>query len=183
MPGSSSEVRSGARSDDPYEALIVRGRVSEMTHEGADGTWTVYLAGEIDSDWREPIAAGIRDAGLPVELLAPVTDHAASDDVGVGILGEEESQLWRDHKSAGINAVRTQTLLRRADVVVVRFDDECRQWNVAFEAGYAAALGKPIIALHDPELTHPLKGVDRAAMAVAEAPDQVVEILRYVIVS
>ena len=144
-----------------------------------DGTWTVYLSGEIHSDWRERIAAGVREAGLPVELVAPVTDHSASDDVGAAILGEEEEGFWRDHKGAGVNAVRTQTLLRRADIVVVRFGDKYKQWNAAFEAGYAAALGKPVITLHDPELTHPLKEVDRAAMAVAETPEQVVEILSY----
>jgi YtoQ family protein len=146
-----------------------------------DGTWNVYLSGEIHSDWRERIAAGVRDAGLPVQLLAPVTDHSASDDVGANILGEEDEQFWRDHKGAGVNAVRTQTLLRRADVVVVRFGDKYRQWNAAFEAGYAAALGKPIVTLHDAELTHALKEVDRAAMAVVESPEQVVEILRYAI--
>jgi YtoQ family protein len=148
-----------------------------------DGTWNVYLSGEIHSDWRERIADGIRDAGLPVSLLAPVTDHSASDDVGANILGEEDEQFWRDHKGAGVNAVRTQTLLRKADVVVVRFGDKYRQWNAAFEAGYAAAIGKPIITLHDPDLTHALKEVDRAAMAVAESPEQVVEILRYAIAS
>jgi YtoQ family protein len=146
-----------------------------------NGTWSVYLSGEIHSDWRERIADGVRDAGLPVELLAPVTDHSASDDVGANILGEEDEQFWRDHKGAGVNAVRTQTLLRLADVVVVRFGDKYRQWNAAFEAGYAAALGKPIVTLHDAELTHALKEVDRAAMAVAESPEQVVEILNYAI--
>jgi YtoQ family protein len=146
-----------------------------------DGTWNVYLSGEIHSDWRQRIAEGVRDAELPVELLAPVTDHAASDDVGADILGEEDKPFWRDRKGAGINAVRTQTLLRRADLVVVRFGDKYRQWNAAFEAGYAAALGKPLVTLHDPELTHALKEVDRAAMAVAETPEQVVEVLRYAI--
>jgi YtoQ family protein len=147
----------------------------------SDGTWRVYLSGEIHSDWRERIADGIREAGLPVELLAPVTDHSASDDVGADILGEEEDAFWRDHKGAGVNAVRTQTLLRRADIVVVRFGDKYRQWNAAFDAGYAAALGKPVITLHDSELEHALKEVDRAAMAVAERPEQVVDILRYAI--
>jgi YtoQ family protein len=146
-----------------------------------DRTWNVYLSGEIHSGWRERIAEGVREAGLPVELLAPVTDHAASDDVGVDILGPEGNSFWKDHKGAGVNAVRTQTLLRRADVVVVRFGDRYRQWNAAFEAGYAAALGKPIVTLHDGELTHALKEVDRAAMATAETPEQVVEILRYAI--
>jgi YtoQ family protein len=147
----------------------------------AGGTWSVYLSGEIHSDWRERIAEGVRDAGLSVELLAPVTDHGASDDVGIDILGPEPEGVWKDHKGAGVNAVRTQTLLRRADVVVVRFGDKYRQWNAAFEAGYAAALGKPLVTLHGPELTHALKEVDRAAMATAETPEQVVEILRYAI--
>jgi YtoQ family protein len=145
----------------------------------ADGTWKVYLAGEIHSDWRERIAEGVRQAGLPVELLAPVTDHAASDDVGVDILGPEADSFWRDQKGAGVNAVRTQTMLRQADVVVVRFGEQYRQWNAAFDAGFAAALGKPIVTLHDAQLTHALKEVDRAAMATAQTPEQVVEILRY----
>jgi YtoQ family protein len=147
----------------------------------ADGTWNVYLSGEIHSDWRERIAKGISEAGLDVSLLAPVTDHGVSDDVGVDILGPEEEGFWKDHKGAGVNAVRTQTLLRKADVVVVRFGDKYRQWNAAFEAGYAAALGKPIVTLHDSDLTHALKEVDRAAMATAATPEQVVEILRYAI--
>ena len=147
----------------------------------ANGTWNVYLSGEIHSDWRERIADGVQAAGLPVNLLAPVTNHSASDDVGVDILGPEEKGFWKDHKGAGVNAVRTQTLLRAADVVVVRFGDKYRQWNAAFEAGYAAALGKPIVTLHDEELTHALKEVDRAAMATAQTPEQVVEILRYAI--
>jgi YtoQ family protein len=147
----------------------------------SNGTWNVYLSGEIHSDWRERIAAGVKQAGLPVELLAPVTNHSASDDVGVEILGSEDKGFWKDHKGAGVNAVRTQTLLRKADVVVVRFGDKYRQWNAAFEVGYAAALGKPIVTLHDEELTHALKEVDRAAMATADSPEQVVEILRYAI--
>ena len=146
-----------------------------------NGTWSVYLAGEIHSDWRERIAAGVREAGLPVELLAPVTDHGASDDVGVDVLGAEDEKFWHDHKGAGVNAIRTQTLIRRADVVVVRFGEKYKQWNAAFDAGFAAALGKPLISLHPPEHDHPLKELDRAAMATAREPEQVVEILRYAI--
>jgi YtoQ family protein len=144
-------------------------------------SWKVYLSGEIHSDWRERIAEGIRTAGLDIELLAPVTDHAASDDAGAAILGEEEKPFWRDHKGAGLNAIRTRTLLERADVVVVRFGDKYKQWNAAFDAGYAAALGKPMITLHDEELTHALKEIDRAALAVAQTPEQVVDVLRYAI--
>ncbi len=147
----------------------------------ANETWNVYLSGEIHSDWRERIAEGVRAAGLAVELLAPVTDHGASDDVGVAILGDEDDAFWKDHKGAGVNAIRTQTLIRNADVVVVRFGEKYKQWNAAFDAGYAAALGKPIITLHPPEHDHALKEIDRAAQATAETPDQVVAILRYVL--
>jgi YtoQ family protein len=143
--------------------------------------WNVYLSGEIHSDWRDRIRAGVEEAGLPVTLLAPVTDHGASDDCGVKILGSEEQGFWKDHKGAGVNAIRTRNLIAKSDVVVVRFGEKYRQWNAAFDAGYAAALGKTIVTLHDPDLTHALKEVDRAACAVAEKPEQVVDILRYVI--
>ena len=143
--------------------------------------WSVYLSGEIHTDWRARIEAGAREAGLPVRFDAPVTDHAASDDCGVAILGEESSGFWKDHKGAKVNAIRTRTLIDRADVVVVRFGDKYRQWNAAFDAGYAAALGKPIITLHDESLTHALKEVDGAAMAVAQTPEQVVGVLAYAI--
>jgi YtoQ family protein len=147
----------------------------------AERTWNVYLAGEIHSGWRERIEAGAREAGLPVSFSAPVTDHAASDDAGTGTLGEEGDSFWRDHKGAGVNAIRTQTLIRAADLVVVRFGDRYRQWNAAFDAGFAAALGKPIVTVHDPELDHALKEVDRAAQATARESEQVVDVLRYVI--
>ena len=147
----------------------------------AERTWSVYLSGEIHSDWRQQIEAGAREAGLPVFFSAPVTDHAASDDAGTGTLGEEHDSFWRDHKGAGVNAIRTQTLIRAADLVVVRFGDKYRQWNAAFDAGFAAALGKPIVTVHDPDLDHALKEVDRAAQATARESQQVVDVLRYVI--
>lgn len=143
--------------------------------------WRVYLAGEIHSDWREQIARAVEQADLPVLLTAPVTDHEASDDVGARVLGEEPEGFWRDRKGAGVNAIRTRTLIREADVVVVRFGEKYRQWNAAFDAGQAAALGKPLITLHPTEHDHALKEVDAAAMAVCREPEQVVEILRYVI--
>ncbi len=142
-------------------------------------TWCVYLSGEIHSDWRRQIADGVKAEGLPVTLSAPVTDHEASDDAG-DVLGAEERPFWKDHKSAKINAIRTRGLIEKADVVVVRFGEKYRQWNAAFDAGYAAALGKPLITLHPAEHTHALKEVDAAALAVAETPAQVVRILKYV---
>lgn len=143
-------------------------------------TWTVYLSGEIHSDWRQKIAKGVEKAGLPVEITAPVTVHEDSDDCGAAILGEEENPFWRDHKGAGINAIRTRSLIGRADIVVVKFGEKYRQWNAAFDAGLAIALGKSLITLHDPSLIHALKEVDGAASAVAQTPEQVVKILEYV---
>jgi len=142
-------------------------------------TLKVYLSGEIHTDWREQIIDGAK--GLDVSFEAPVTDHAASDDCGVAILGTENSKYWHDHKGAMVNAIRTRRGIEEADVVVVRFGDKYKQWNAAFDAGYAAAKGKSLIVLHPPEHQHALKEVDAAALAVAEEPRQVVEILRYVL--
>src|SRR4029079_11827640 len=130
-------------------------------------------------DWRDQIEQGAAQAGLDVEFTGPVTDHAASDDAGVAILGAEDKTFWKDHLGAGVNAIRTRTLLEQADVVVVRFGEQYRQWNAAFDAGMAAALNKPLITLHPPEHDHALKEIDRAALAVAREPEQVVAILRY----
>ena len=139
----------------------------------------VYLSGEIHTDWRERIVAGAE--GLGVSFYAPVTDHDASDDCGVAILGAEPNKFWHDHKGAMVNAIRTRKGIEDADVVVVRFGDKYKQWNAAFDAGYAAALGKSLIVLHGPDHQHALKEVDAAALAVAERPEQVVQILRYVL--
>lgn len=139
----------------------------------------VYLSGEIHTDWREQIVAGA--AGLDVAFDAPVTDHAASDDCGVAILGAEPDKFWHDRKGAMVNAIRTRRGIAAADVVVVRFGEKYRQWNAAFDAGYAAALGKSLIILQPPEHDHALKEVDAAALAVARDPGQVVDILRYVL--
>ncbi|WP_187428185.1 hypothetical protein ROLI_003200 [Roseobacter fucihabitans] len=142
-------------------------------------TLKVYLSGEIHTDWRDQIRAGA--AALDVTFDNPVTDHAASDDCGVAILGGEGNKYWHDHKGAMVNAIRTRKGIADADVVVVRFGDQYKQWNAAFDAGYASALGKSLIILHGPDHAHALKEVDAAALAVAQEPAQVVEILQYVL--
>jgi YtoQ family protein len=143
--------------------------------------WTVYLSGEIHTDWREEIETATAKRGLDVVFSGPVTDHAASDDCGVAILGAEDRKFWHDHKGAQMNAIRTRKLIAAADIVVVRFGDQYRQWNAAFDAGFAAALGKSLIVLHGPDHAHALKEVDAAALAVAETPEQVAAILDYVV--
>jgi YtoQ family protein len=147
----------------------------------SDTIWTVYLSGEIHSDWRQRITRACEQAKLPIEFVSPNTNHGNSDDCGSVILGEEETPYWRDHKSAKINALRTRTLIERSDIVVVRFGDKYRQWNAAFDAGYAAAIDTPVITLRDDALTHPMKEIDAAALATCTEPDQVAEILGYVI--
>lgn len=142
-------------------------------------TLNVYLSGEIHTDWREQIIAG--SEGLDVSFNSPVTDHDASDDCGVAILGAEDNKYWHDHKGAMVNAIRTRKGIAEADVVVVRFGEKYRQWNAAFDAGYASALGKSLIVLNLPEHQHALKEVHAASLAVADEPRQVVEILRYVL--
>ncbi|GAB3694531.1 YtoQ family protein [Corynebacterium nasicanis] len=143
-------------------------------------TFNVYLSGEIHTDWRAEIQRGAEAAGLDVEFTAPVTDHPASDAAG-DHLGETGSPFWRDHQSSKVNSIRTRTLIEAADLVVVRFGSEYKQWNAAFDAGYCAALAKPYVTLHDADIVHPLKEVDAASQAWCTTTDQVVEILRYVL--
>ena len=144
----------------------------------------MYLAGEVHSDWRAGIANGTAEAGLNVEFLAPITEHADSDNCGAVILGEpclghEANGFWRDRLGASLNAVRTRTYLDRADLIIVRFGDKYRQGNAAFDAGQATAAGKPLITLHDTDLDHALKEVDAAALVVCRTTEQVIEALRY----
>ena len=120
-------------------------------------TWNVYLSGEIHTNWREELEQGAKAAGLPVSFSAPVTNHPASDDCGVAILGEEPNKFWHDNKGANVNAIRTRTLIGKADIVVVRFGEKYKQWNAAFDAGYASALGKPVIIMHGADHQHALK--------------------------
>jgi YtoQ family protein len=138
----------------------------------------IYLSGEIHTEWRDQIVAACGDLNLSFD--GPVTDHAASDDCGVQILGAEANKFWHDRKGAQLNAIRTRTGIEQADVVVVRFGEKYKQWNAAFDAGYAAALGKPLIVMHQDEHQHALKEVDAAALVVAQTSQQVAAALRYV---
>ena len=140
---------------------------------------TIYLSGEIHSNWREEIIDGCDSKNLPIEFLTPVTVHEASDDVGATILGSEQEKFWNDHKAAKINSIRTKTGIQKAYIVIIKFGEKYRQCNAAFDAGLATALGKPYIVIHPDEFIHALKEVDEQAMAVAKNSSQVVEILNY----
>ena len=141
-------------------------------------SFKIYLSGEIHTDWREEVIA--KCEGMALTFSAPVTDHAASDDCGVAILGAEPDKFWHDHKGAKLNAIRTRKAIEEADIVIVRFGEKYKQWNAAFDAGYAAALGKSLITMHGADHQHALKEVDAAALAVVETTDEIAQIMRYV---
>ena len=141
----------------------------------------VYLSGEIHTNWRELIINKTNEMGLDVRFQYPVLDHELSDNCGSILMGSEEKKFWHDHKGAKLNALRTQNAIKNSDIMVVRFGDKYKQWNAAFEAGYAAALGTPLIVIHSDEHQHALKEVDAAALVVLDDPEKVVNALNYIL--
>ena len=141
----------------------------------------IYLSGEIHSDWRQEIINLCDKENLEISFSSPITNHEASDNCGVQILGNEEKNFWKDNKGANINSIKTRKSIKDCDIVVVKFGEKYKQWNAAFDAGYAAALNKSIIVIHNDEHQHALKEVDAAAAAVAKDQHQVVRILKYIL--
>ena len=141
----------------------------------------IYLSGEIHSDWRQEIINLCNKENLEISFSSPITNHEASDNCGVEILGNEEKNFWKDNKGANINSIKTRKSIKDCDIVVVKFGEKYKQWNAAFDAGYAAALIKSIIVIHNDEHQHALKEVDAAAAAVAKDQHQVVRILKYIL--
>ena len=141
-------------------------------------TYKVYLAGEIHSNWREEIINGCKD--LNVDFFTPEHDHASSDDIGKDVLSDQGSAFFNDNVSAKINSIRNQTLIKNSDIVVVKFGEKYKQWNAAFDAGYATALGKKTLIIHPEEFTHALKEVNSFASAVVRDESQVIEILEHI---
>ena len=141
----------------------------------------VYLSGEIHSDWREEIIQLCNKENLDINFTSPVTNHEASDNCGVDILGAEENNYWKDNKGAKINSIRTKKFIEDCDIVIVKFGEKYKQWNAAFDTGYAAALNKSIIVIHGDEHQHPLKEVDASASAVAKNQNQAFKILKYIL--
>ena len=141
----------------------------------------VYLSGEIHTNWREEIIQLCEKEKLKINFSSPTTNHDASDNCGVEILGHEEKNFWKDNKGANINAIRTKKSLEDCDVVIVKFGEKYKQWNAAFDTGYAAALNKSIIVIHGDEHQHPLKEVDASASAVVKSQQQAFQILKYIL--
>ena len=144
-------------------------------------TMKVYLSGEIHTKWREDIVNKCNDLNLDIEFLSPVLNHELSDDIGLKILGKEENKFWHDNKGAKINAIRTRKGIEQSDIVVVKFGEKYRQWNAAFDAGYASALGKSLIIMHQDDFQHALKEVDASALAIVKSNQELLNIFKYVI--
>ena len=141
----------------------------------------IYLSGEIHSNWRQEIIKSSDELKLHVSYLMPVTDHAKSDDCGVSILEKEEDKFWHDYKSASMNSIRTNYLIKSSDIVVIKFGEKYRQWNAAFDAGLAVAFNKSIITLHDKSLDHALKEINAAAKVTCRTNEQVVQTINYLL--
>lgn len=142
--------------------------------------WNVYLSGEIHTDWRDQILHLVEKQNIAVRLMTPELDHQTSDECGKNILGDQPDPFWYDHQSAKINTIRNRGVIKNCDIMIVRFGEKYRQWNAAYDAGLAVALGLSLITLHDSSLDHALKEIDAMALAVTREPEQVVEILKYI---
>src|SRR5690625_7286537 len=106
-------------------------------------TITIYLAGEIHSDWRERIREELTKRDLPVRFVGPQEVHDRWDDIGEAILGKQPDDRYRDLMGAGANTLRTRVLLGEADRVIAYCGEADRQGNAETDAGQAGGAGAP----------------------------------------
>ncbi|KML39205.1 MULTISPECIES: YtoQ family protein [Cytobacillus] len=141
---------------------------------------TVYLAGEIHSNWRNEIKEKAKLLRLPVHFTGPMENHDRSDMIGEEILGTQPDAILRDEAASGINNLRTQLLMQKSDLVIALFGEKYKQWNTAMDASAAAALGKPLILIRPKELHHPLKELSSKANVTVETVSQALKVLSYI---
>lgn len=143
-------------------------------------SWHVYLSGEFQTDWREDIIGSVENLGLPITFFTPATELKNQSTLDDYMSGQGKGQFWFEHKATRLNQARNRVLLEHSDIVVVRFCQDYRQWNAAFDAGFAVSQGKVLIALHDESLGNELRDIDAAALVVASSPQEVVQALDYI---
>ncbi|MEI3610698.1 YtoQ family protein [Pseudogracilibacillus sp. SO10305] len=141
---------------------------------------TVYLAGEIHTNWRETLKEQAAEKGLPLTFVSPQTDHDRSDDIGEAIQGKQPNNLYRDERASDVNNFRTQVMLQKADVVIALFGEQYRQWNTAMDTATALTLNKPTIIIRPASLIHPLKELSNKANVTVETVEQAIDVLAYV---
>jgi YtoQ family protein len=143
---------------------------------------TIYLAGEIHSDWRDRLRSHIDFLGIDadIEYVGPQEEHQRSDDVGEAILGEQPGPRYRDLLGGRVNNLRRRVQMNRADLVVAYFGPDYKQWNTAADAGAAAALDLPLILVRDPQHIHALKDLDAFAAVTVDTLEQAAEAIGYI---
>ncbi|ABV63290.1 MULTISPECIES: YtoQ family protein [Bacillus] len=141
---------------------------------------TVYLAGEIHSQWRDEIKEKSQSLKLPVTFVGPMENHDRSDHIGEDILGEQPNAIFKDDAASDLNNFRTEILLNKSDIVIARFGEKYKQWNTAMDASAAIAKGKPLILIRPKELHHPLKELSNKANITVETVNQAIKALSYV---
>ena len=141
---------------------------------------TVYLAGEIHTDWREKVKAAAKEKGLPLTFVGPQENHDRSDNIGESILGAQPNNVFKDDAASDINNLRTQVLMQKSDLVIALFGEQYRQWNTAMDASTAMTLQKPTIIIRPESLIHPLKELSNKANVTVETIDQALDVLAYI---
>lgn len=141
---------------------------------------TVYLAGEIHSNWREDLKKQAEEKNLVLNFVSPQTEHDLSDAIGENILGEQPGDYYRDDAASAINNFRTSILMNKADVVIALFGDKYRQWNTAMDATTAINKNKPLIIIRPKELIHAMKELSNKADVTVETIDQAIQVLAYI---
>ncbi len=109
-------------------------------------------------------------------------DHDRSDDIGEEILGSQPNAIFHDAAASSFNNLRTEVLLKKADIVVALFGEKYRyrQWNTAMDASAAISMNKPLILIRPEELHHPLKELSEKANVTVVNVDQAVKALSYI---
>ncbi|MGO1522718.1 MAG: YtoQ family protein [Nesterenkonia sp.] len=141
---------------------------------------TVYLAGEIHTDWRQDLIEKAQEKGLDLEFVSPQLVHDRSDSIGEDIQGTQPNAYFRDLAASDINNFRTEVLLKKSDIVVALFGEQYKQWNTAMDLSTAIALGKSTIMIRPEAFIHPLKELSRKSNVTVSTVDQAVDILAYV---
>ncbi len=140
---------------------------------------TVYLAGEIHSDWRTVLREAA--AHLPIDFVGPMENHDQSDAIGEDILGTQATSALKDDTASQFNNLRTRVLMGRADLVIAYFGEKFKQWNTALDAGQALAMDKPLVLINDGASNHALKELSNRAQASVTSISQAVQALDYVL--
>jgi YtoQ family protein len=141
---------------------------------------TVYLAGQIHDNWREELQSKAKERNLPLNFVAPQTNHDRSDQIGEEIFGQQPGAVYRDDAASDINNFRTQVLMQKSDIVIALFGEKYRQWNTAMDLTTAIAMNKPTIIIRPESLIHPLKELSNKANVTVESIEQALDVIGYV---